>query len=123
MTSLTNPSYVGPGTWNVIHSLAIMAHTQQEQEAFILTMNKIAASFPCHLCREHTLQYIKTFPMEDYKNAYINNKEEKLGMFIWTWKFHNAVNHRIGKTIMDWETAYQLYSPHQSCSLECTKAK
>jgi hypothetical protein len=50
-----------------------------------------------------------------------------LGLFIWTWKFHNAVNTRLRKPVMSWDTAYSLYSELQNnnnlvCSKTCLQA-
>ena len=61
--------------------------------------------------------------MEQYLDLSIDIANEKLdlGLFIWAWKFHNAVNSRINKPIMGWDTAYNLYSEKESlvCSKNC----
>ena len=121
----TNPTYVGPGTWNVIHTLAFKATSKPKQKEFINTLKLIIDYFPCEKCRGHAQDYLKNHPVEDYQN-------DSQGMFIWSWKFHNAVNFRIGKNQMSWELAYHLYAQlcghHQddnnnkndaTCSKEC----
>lgn len=122
----TDPKYVGPGTWNVIHRTSFAANTLDEQKKFIKLMNEICSGFPCTVCKSHCTEYIKTHPMEEYldKEIDINGKKVKLGMFIWSWKFHNAVNARLKKPIMNWTTAYNLYSGKEEliCSKSCLES-
>lgn len=110
----TNPTFVGPGTWNVIHTLAFKAKTKPQQQDFIKTLKIIIDYFPCEKCRGHAQDYLKNHPVEDYQN-------DNLGMFIWTWKFHNAVNFRTNppKMQMSWELAYHLYA--QLCGEDKTQ--
>ena len=41
-------------------------------------------------------------------------------MFEYTWIFHNNVNSRLGKKLIDWETAYNMYS--NPGSMVCTRS-
>lgn len=122
----TDPKYIGPGTWNVIHRTAFAAKTHKLQICFIKNMKQICTGFPCTVCRNHCTEYIKNHPMEDYLDAVleVNGKKIILGMFVWSWKFHNAVNARINKPIMSWDTAYNLYSVDEPlvCSKSCLEA-
>lgn len=123
----SDPKYIGPGTWNIIHKQAFLARTHKQQLNFIILMKAICYEFPCNACKTHCTKYIELNPMEDYLDTKveINGENLPLGMFIWSWKFHNAVNSRINKPIMSWDTAYNLYSDSQSlvCSKSCTEAK
>lgn len=123
----TDPKYVGPGTWNVIHRLAINAVTPELQSCFIKSMNDICNGFPCHICKGHCQEYIKNHPMETYLgiSVDVDGKKKPLGIFIWTWRFHNAVNTRLQKPIMSWETVYTLYTEGESilCSKNCLEAE
>lgn len=123
----TDPKYSGPGTWNVIHRLAYKAQTIELQNKFIEEMKEICYGFPCNLCRGHCTEYIKNHPLEEYLGILIEIHGENmmLGMFVWAWKFHNAVNKRINKPIMNWDTAFNLYSQTESliCSKQCTEAE
>lgn len=120
---ITNPKYVGPGTWNVIHRHAFNARTKERQLSFIDLMNEICSGFPCKICSGHCADYIKNNPMHEYLGVTItiNGESLPIGMFIWTWKFHNAVNKRLNKPIMDWNTAYNFYSQkdYALCSSTC----
>ena len=121
----SDPTYIGPGTWNVIHTMAFYARTKLDQLHFITQMNIICKYFPCEKCRGHCKEYIKNHPMEDYLGATIEppniGSDMALGMFIWSWKFHNAVNHRINKNIMSWDIAYHLYANITEPKKECSK--
>ncbi|HSW76980.1 MAG TPA: Erv1/Alr family FAD-linked sulfhydryl oxidase [Candidatus Saccharimonadales bacterium] len=120
MSNTNNPQYIGPGTWNVIHTLAFHAKTNKQQDAFIKTLKVIIDYFPCDVCKKHSLEYIKNHPLKDFKN-------DKLGMFIWTWKFHNQVNYRTNKPHMEWNMALHLYSQYanvneEHCSKSCSES-
>ena len=121
----TNPKYIGPGTWNVIHTLAYNATTKELKEAFMKHMTIICNQFPCETCREHSKKYLKENPMSEYLNVVTEGK--KLGLFTWTWQFHNAVNYRIGKPILSWDMALHIYDQYKTgkssdgvCSQECS---
>lgn len=120
----TDPEYIGPGTWNVIHRIAFKSSSRSEQLAFIKFMEDICYGFPCIVCKGHCTEYIKNHPIRDYLGVAFEINSEKLflGMFVWSWKFHNAVNHRLNKPIMSWDTAYNLYSQTETlvCSRNCT---
>jgi len=119
----SNPKYIGPGYWDFIHRYAYNSRTHEEQLLFISIMKFICENFNCGNCREHCKTYIKNHPMEQYLDLTIDveNESLQLGMFMWSWKFHNAVNVRIKNPIMSWDTAYNLYSPNDNlvCSKYC----
>lgn len=121
---ISDPQYTGPGTWNLIHRMAFKARTKEERLSFIRFMMDACYGFPCTVCKVHCTEYIQNHPLTDYLDVSINVDGENLplGLFIWTWKFHNAVNKRINKPLMNWDTAYNLYSSAESlvCSKTCT---
>lgn len=123
----TDPKYVGPGTWYVIHRLAFLANDTKSQKIFIKTMSDICDGFPCTVCRGHCKEYISNNPMENFldKKMMVDGSLKNLGMFMWTWNFHNAVNIRIGKRVVNWDTAYNLYANDDSliCSQACLEAE
>lgn len=123
----TDPKYIGPGTWNTIHRYAYKSRLPSEQKNFIIFMKEICNGFPCTVCRGHCTEYIKNNPMEEYVDVSIKIDDENvvLGLFIWSWKFHNAVNSRLKKSIMSWDTAYNLYSEKENlvCSSSCSESK
>jgi hypothetical protein len=99
---------VGNGYWICIHCIAFYARTKEEQIAAANTIKLLCRKFPCETCRNHAKKYLKEHPIEKYINVKTKSGE-KLGLFTWTWKFHNAVNHRLGKEIVPWHIAYEMY--------------
>lgn len=113
--TISDSSYVGPGQWYCIHTSA----QKLNQKNFIDWLYIILDSIKCTICRDHALEYIKQNPIELYRDVK-NDDGYIVGMFQWTWKFHNAVNSRLNKKILDYETAYNMYSEdNHTCSDMC----
>lgn len=119
----TDPKVVGAGLWWYIHSKAKEAITEISIQEFIDLMYYLAGKFPCHTCRKHINEYIETHPFSELANL-INEQGERIGMFKWTWLFHNAVNTRINKPYVDWETAIGMFynDDIEICSKNCQEA-
>ncbi len=105
----TNPNIFGPGIWLTIHILAILVKTDNDIDQFIKSLHNIFDKIPCNECYLHTIDYLRLVPPYLFRNV-INNKMERIGMFIWSWKFHNNVNLRLNKSLIDYETAYNMYN-------------
>lgn len=99
LSKFTDPAVFGPGLWFSIHTCAIRATTNAKKQAFIEYMEMIASSLKCENCRMHATKYIAENPMDRYIDD----------LFRWTWIFHNAVNRRLEKSELDYNTAYNLY--------------
>lgn len=127
---ITDPKYIGPGVWMLIHQKASIANTKEKQLEFIKFMNSVCEHFPCEFCKGHCKAYIQDHPLEKYINVYIKEGSEKkifIGMFLWSWKFHNSVNQRLQKPLMNWDTAYDMYyvsskQEKKICSKSCSDA-
>ncbi len=121
----SDPTYIGPGKWNDIHQLAFDARTLTTQKEFIQFMNNVADKFPCDKCRKHCKEYMLNHPIKDYIGikVVIENKTYALGMFVWSWKFHNSVNARLNKPLMRFETAYNIYLDQSNCGISCNNSK
>lgn len=116
----SDPKIIGPGIWFIIHSTGKKAINDETKRQFIDLMNMLRKEFPCEKCRGHIDEYMTKNPIEEYYNLKGDNDEE-IGMFKWSWMFHNAVNTRIGKPYVDWETAYNMFSDSgiMVCSRDC----
>lgn len=92
---------VGPGTWNVLHTLAFFSKTE-DQPHCAQYLKIIIYKFPCDQCRKHAIHYLKDNPMKKYLS-------KSKGLFKWTVKFHNYVNYNLKKPIMSYDMAYEMY--------------
>lgn len=123
----TDPKYVGPGTWDFLTRLAVKAVNSKLELEFKRELTEACEGYPCHVCAGHCKEYMKNHPVDKYFGMFImvNGQKVMIGMFIWIWKFHNAVNARLGKPIMDWDTAYNTFYPGDIliCSAACMEAE
>lgn len=67
--------------------------------AFIVCLSHI---LPCVECRHHMSEYLKTSNIDPYLSKVD-------GAYLWTWEFHNEVNIRLGKPIMEMRQSQGLY--------------
>jgi len=114
---INDPIYAGPGAWYIIHSQSI-----GDPKTYLELIRQLSIKFFCDNCLIHMREYLKLNPPENFQNILVerNGKQEKLGLFLWAWQFHNDVNKRLGKPLMSWETACDLYLKSDSCSETCS---
>lgn len=110
----------GPGVWHSIHILSMNIETPEQEKDFIRQFKILIDSFGCEHCTNHANNYIKQNPIERYVGKKMPSGK-LIGMFEYTWIFHNNVNSRTGRKLIDWETAYNMYSNPGSmvCSRGC----
>lgn len=123
----TDPSYIGPGYWILIHKRAYDADTVEKQLQFIEFVKNACYTFPCSTCRIHCTEYIKEFDPQPYVGKLIrdeHDQEQMWGMFIWAWQFHNAVNKLTKKPQMEFITALDLHSKlPEVCGPGCAQSE
>ena len=119
MSFLTDPKILGPGIWLTIHLKAKRAIDEQGKRAFISEMFFHYNDFPCGNCREHIQEYMDSHPFEPFYNMKDSSGRE-IGLFKWSWMFHNAVNTRLHKPYLDWKTAYEMYQLDEDIIKPCT---
>lgn len=105
---------VGPGYWSLIHSNAANATDDKKKMFFMAIMNHIRNTFPCGTCKGHINEYMKENPLE--KVMHLDD-----GCFLWTWKFHNAVNRRTSKREVPLEEAMKIYKK-EACDAVCSSS-
>jgi hypothetical protein len=117
---ITDPTVLGQGTWFCMHRMAKNAITKITKDGFIAFLDDLRYTFPCKKCRRHINQYLTDHPIKDYYNI-VDEHGNDIGMFKYSWMFHNAVNTRLGKPYVDWETAWKMYEDPSSlpCNLAC----
>lgn len=100
---------LGPGIWFLIHMESLFC---QDKYKFIDFIYRLAENFPCARCKVHFKEYLLENPPEDYMRF-------EDGLFIWSWKFHNSVNKRLRKPLIDYNTALKMYldsKEHDNCN-------
>lgn len=121
-SKFTDPKVFGPGVWFLIHTCAKESITEDKKRFFVSLLQLIERNLGCEKCKLHMSEYMKNNPINPYWNL-INEKKEQIGMFNWSWKFHNSVNSKLSRPILDWETAYSMYYETPSiCSKGCDES-
>lgn len=104
----SNPKIVLRGWWNYAHQDSIIAdETPEGKLAYMKKIHRLAENFPCEECATHFKKYLSIHPPEEAKS-----------MGIYMWEFHNEVNRRLGKPIMDLTTFTSMYKDrlHATCA-------
>jgi hypothetical protein len=121
LSGLSDPKVFGPGEWYLIHTVAKQATTEEKKRQFVEFIELVRTSLLCANCAAHMTEYIQNNPIQQFWNVRAKDGTE-VGMFKWTWKFHNAVNARLGKPQLDWDTAYTMFYTNLDsgvCKKEC----
>ncbi len=105
-------------TWWVIHLKAKRATNPQSKNEFINFIHLLSEEFPCGNCRNHIQEYLRENSFEPFMDIK-NDSGEDIGMFKWAWLFHNAVNMRIHKPYVDWETAWEMFDTGGDVCTNC----
>ena len=98
---------LGPGLWRSIHTTGAWAETIERHIFFCQWVRLQIASLPCEECTDDSNYYMSFFPPEEADHP-----------FVWTWAFHNYVNHKLGKPEMLYEEARDMYIGNQ---VKCAK--
>lgn len=110
----------GPGKWHDIHLKSYLATTDELKRQFVWFMkNEIQPYLNCEECQKHCLEYLNENKIEEYFN--VKDSGRDMGMFVWSWKFHNTVNKRLGKKEIPLNVAYDYFKNFHNyvCSKDC----
>lgn len=91
----------GPRGWYWLHVQAInypASPKPADRTAAFARFWSFVQTLPCPECQQHALAYARQYP-PDFSGS--------SGFQTWAWRFHNAVNYRLGKPLMSAEE-YQL---------------
>ena len=105
---LPDQQALGPGQWYTIHKIAKCATTERKKQFFVEFIDDVCEEMRCGRCKQHMIEYMQQNPFSPFWNMR-DRDGSQIGMFKWTWLFHNSVNERLGKPIVDWETAKHMY--------------
>ena len=111
----SDPAKTGPGMWFLLHTISLHAQSPEQQRCYIWVLSLLSKYHPCFAtCRKHIQSNLQQNPPEKYLMI-------KDGLFIHSIDFHNSVNKRLGKPIMDHKMAYQIYRNLETniCTANC----
>tara|TARA_R100000664_G_C2733793_1_gene123770 strand:- start:243 stop:614 length:372 start_codon:yes stop_codon:yes gene_type:complete len=105
-----SPEYFGPGYWISWHLKAYKANTYEKKVEVSRSIVIDVSNLPCMTCRKDALEYIR-------KNQLMPSVKDKdpLSIFKWTVKFHNFVNEKLGKEIVNFQTAEEMWNGSAVC--------
>ena len=86
------------GLWIAIHLTGAFATSVERAQYYCDWLRMIIANLPCGDCSNHAADYVALNPPEDAEDCFIHS-----------WRFHNAVNKRLNKPIVDYNTAANMY--------------
>ena len=100
----------GPGTWHSIHTTAAWVDSMDKFKFFCTWIRDQLDKLPCPECTQHAQEYLMNYPPERTEDV-----------FIWSWRFHNAVNQKLGKPELNYDGAKKLYLDPKSktCTGSC----
>ena len=112
---------VCPGIWFEIHILGSKCKNgnQKDIKKFKEKIEDLKENFFCINCRNHFNLLCKKIPLSDFLKVYDSNGNN-IGPFKWTWIIHNKINMRLGKEIMPFKTADDMYSEVLGVTGKCS---
>lgn len=103
------PDIWGKYMWVSLHLIALGYPTNpsiEEKQAYKDYFENIYKILPCHKCSVHYKQHVNSTPITD------DILNDNRSLFKWTVVIHNSVNASIGKPIIKFEDAIELYITH-----------
>lgn len=95
--------------WDKIHQKGKDAVTCKRKKRFKKYIKKLVKKIPCDKCKNHLKEFLSQEPLTKYFNLYDRNTGEDIGIFRWTWLYHNDVNSKLDKPVVSWDQAYKKY--------------
>lgn len=117
MESLVDPKIFGPGGWDRIHIDATRCTSKSWYGRYDEDVRFYASKIHCKDCKEHFLKLLDSDPPLKRKTVYKDGVD--VTMFYWSVDAHNAVNRRLKKKEVAYETAYDFYYNGKGCDSNC----
>jgi hypothetical protein len=117
----SNPDRIGVGIWYTLTLMAKHAVTDVKKNEFIDYVYLLSVEFPCGKCRIHFQEYLREHNFENYMNLK-DDAGNDIGMFKWVWMFHNAVNMRLHKPFVDFQTAWEMFDTGREVCTNCSNS-
>lgn len=97
LSNYSDPEYIGPGVWYLLHIKGAHAISQQEKEDYASTFRLFCREFMCKKCSGHCIEMLNNIPPENYFDI-------EDGCLRHSVDAHNTVNARLGKPTYDFNT-------------------
>lgn len=111
---------IGRGLWYSLHILSCYIFTREEGNKRIASILLLLYSITCSECSSHIMEYLSKNPIENTIDDYDRNYGF-LGLAKYMWGFHNIVNIRKGRQIMNWDSFMDMYFINKSVSCNNNK--
>jgi hypothetical protein len=109
-----DPKYIGPGVWVSWHRKTLLTDTKRKKSEVARSIALDISVFACAKCRNHAKEYVRSHPLLPAVES-----TDPLSLFKWTVDFHNAVNLRLGKPMINWQKAEKMWSGENICVGDC----
>jgi len=109
-----NPEVWGPAMWFSLHNGAARYPNnpspiwRERMKSFI---QGLPVMLPCQDCSDHANAFIES--RIKFIDNIVGNKQN---LFTFFWEFHNSVNKRLGKRIVSFQEAYNIYHDNVNVS-------
>lgn len=100
-----DPRVFGPHLWFVIHMVANnypKKPTFEDQQLAKRFIESLPITIPCEHCASFARMWI-------ISNEYESKVHSRIALQQYFWKFHNDVNIKIGKPILQWKDYFKIY--------------
>lgn len=97
-----------PAAWKTLHVLSFAVTDAESEIHWRALVNAYSKLIPCKKCSEHMQEYVASTPVD-------SNAPE------WSWRFHNAVNYRLGKPRYPWKEFVRAYKPAGNLTCQIPK--
>lgn len=101
-----DPTIWGPHMWTMIHIICLHAPVKIDtnvRNSYYMFFSMMPYALPCDKCRDHWLQHIHKYPLE-------NALHSRDSLFRWSVNMHNLVNKSLGKKEISYDDAYSYWS-------------
>ena len=106
----SDPRYIGPGSWAILHMAAKRADAISDFKPFLWLVDTYRQGFPCGDCRKHFDEFCTINPVT------VTGRSD--AAFHWTWRAHNNANILTKKPVLDYEVVNKWWT-RGGCATGC----
>lgn len=91
--------------WEFIHTITLFSTETYDIQELKHVINGLAHLIPCKECKEHLMHFHEQHNVEEYLQ-----RDRRLGLFEWTVDLHNSVNEKLGRPILPFRQALEIWA-------------